>query len=155
MTSVRVTIPIPVRWSDLDAYGHVNNVSALELTQEARIGFFRYAHEHGDDLPWHDHSEGVATLVYIVHQEIEYLRSMPDPAGDALIDVWITRIDPAGLEFAYQIFGAEHDHPYTNIANTVATVDASNGRPRRLTPVERTAAEKYLDEPLRFRHREH
>ncbi|MCH4249907.1 MAG: acyl-CoA thioesterase [Microbacteriaceae bacterium] len=151
---MRVTTEIPVRWSDIDAYGHINNVSALEISQEARVGFFRRVHEDGGVLPWHDHRAGVTDLVYVVHQEIEYVRSMPDPLGSALVDVWITRIDPAGLELAYEIYGPEHDRPYTIVANTVAVVDAETGRPRRLTERERETASQYLDEPLRFRHRE-
>ena len=34
------TIEIPIRWLDLDAYGHVNNANYLNYTSEARIIFF-------------------------------------------------------------------------------------------------------------------
>ena len=30
-------LPMRVRWSDVDAYGHVNNVKYFEYFQEARI----------------------------------------------------------------------------------------------------------------------
>ena len=32
--------PLPVRWSDLDSYGHVNNVKFFDYLQEARIALF-------------------------------------------------------------------------------------------------------------------
>ena len=31
----RLHVPVPVRWADLDAYGHVNNVAVLRLLAEA------------------------------------------------------------------------------------------------------------------------
>ena len=31
---------VPLRWSDMDAYGHVNNVQYLRLLEEARITAF-------------------------------------------------------------------------------------------------------------------
>jgi acyl-CoA thioester hydrolase len=33
-------IPVPVRWTDLDAYGHVNNAAMVRLLEEARIAAF-------------------------------------------------------------------------------------------------------------------
>src|SRR5699024_10602173 len=33
-------LDIPVRWSDLDAYGHVNNAAMVRLLEEARIAAF-------------------------------------------------------------------------------------------------------------------
>ncbi|MDN5725576.1 MAG: thioesterase family protein [Propionibacteriales bacterium] len=34
-----VRVPCPVRWSDLDSYGHVNNVKFFDYVQEARISW--------------------------------------------------------------------------------------------------------------------
>src|SRR4029453_11919256 len=39
-TDVRLHVPTPLRWSDLDAYGHVNNARMLSLLEEARIPAF-------------------------------------------------------------------------------------------------------------------
>ena len=33
-------ITVPVRWSDVDGYGHVNNATMLRLLEEARIRAF-------------------------------------------------------------------------------------------------------------------
>lgn len=37
---MRLHVPIKLRWSDLDAYGHVNNAEMLRLLEEARIEAF-------------------------------------------------------------------------------------------------------------------
>lgn len=34
------TAHIPVRWGDMDNYGHVNNTVYLEYVQEARVAWF-------------------------------------------------------------------------------------------------------------------
>ena len=36
----RLTIPISLRWSDFDAYAHVNNAEMLRILEEARIQAF-------------------------------------------------------------------------------------------------------------------
>ena len=36
---MKVTVPVQVRWADLDAYGHVNNAAAFTLLEEARIDY--------------------------------------------------------------------------------------------------------------------
>lgn len=36
----RLHVPIAVRWSDLDAYEHVNNARMFTLLEEARIAAF-------------------------------------------------------------------------------------------------------------------
>ena len=37
---MRLSMPVALRWADLDAYGHVNNVEVLRLLEEARIAAF-------------------------------------------------------------------------------------------------------------------
>lgn len=34
----RLHVPIPLRWSDFDAYAHVNNAEMLRLLEEAHPG---------------------------------------------------------------------------------------------------------------------
>jgi len=57
--------PLFVRWSDLDSYGHVNNVKFFDYVQEARIAMI------DDTVGW---SDGAVWLV--VRQDLEYLRPM-------------------------------------------------------------------------------
>ena len=69
-------VDVPLRWSDMDAYGHVNNVQFLRLLEDARvIGFEEW---FGQDRSMLD--EGVL----VARHEIEYLaplvfRHRPDP----------------------------------------------------------------------------
>jgi acyl-CoA thioester hydrolase len=54
--------PLTVRWSDLDAYGHVNNVKFYDYVQEARVAIMTRS------LDW---SEGVVWA--LVRQDVEHL----------------------------------------------------------------------------------
>ena len=38
--AVRYTVQVPMRWSDMDAYGHVNNVVFLQYFEMARVDLF-------------------------------------------------------------------------------------------------------------------
>lgn len=63
--------PLTVRWSDLDAYGHVNNVKFYDFVQEARVAIMTAS------LDW---SAGVVWS--IVRQDVEYLKPLdfrPEP----------------------------------------------------------------------------
>lgn len=40
MTGSVLRVEIPMRWGDMDAYGHVNNVNLIRLMEEARIAGF-------------------------------------------------------------------------------------------------------------------
>ena len=47
---MRIHIPIPLRWGDLDAYNHVNNVHMLRILEEARVRAL-WAPEVGEPAP--------------------------------------------------------------------------------------------------------
>ncbi|HEY5821987.1 MAG TPA: thioesterase family protein [Propionibacteriaceae bacterium] len=55
--------PLAVRWSDLDAYGHVNNVKYYDYIQEARIALVT------ERLGW-----GESGMWLVVRQDVEYRR---------------------------------------------------------------------------------
>ncbi|HLV54599.1 MAG TPA: thioesterase family protein [Actinotalea caeni] len=151
----RISIPIQIRWSDIDGYGHVNNAAMLTLLEEARIATFWNA-----DLP-----EGAArptqTLVggptaehftLVARQEVEYLAPLPFSQRPARVDLWVSRIGGASLEVNYEVFSPD-DVRCAIAATSIVMVDAASGRPRKLTAEERAALEPLLDEPLQFRRR--
>ena len=79
----RLEIPVQLRWSDMDAYQHVNNVEMLRLLEEARIEAF-WSHPVGPDgsrvesaFPTAVIDAGPAAEVstLVARQEIEYLQA--------------------------------------------------------------------------------
>ena len=127
------------RWSDLDAYGHVNNVTWLEYLQEARVDMlFVHAPAHG--------AEALAEGVLVVRAEIDYRKVMVFRQEPYPIEMWVSRVGGASFTIGYEIAdeGAAGQRILYGKASTVlAPVDLETGRPRRLTELEREILGKF------------
>ena len=159
---MRLHVPTPLRWSDLDAYGHVNNARMLSLLEEARIQAFwvnddgTAEHAVGASTAVLDASPGAATLTLIARQEVEYLAPIPYQRLPLDIELWIGHMGGASLDVCYEVYSPPGTDPrtlYTRAVTTIVLVDAASERPRRITTDERAAWEPYLGESLEFRRR--
>ena len=156
----RLHVPIRLRWSDLDAYGHVNNAAMLTLLEEARIAVFW-------NLEGLDASEPVPTAVIgagatsdtftlIAHQEVEYLAPIPYVRQPLDVQMWIGRLGGASLQVCYEVWSPVGDEPamlYARAASAIVLVDSATLKPRRITDSEREAWSPYLDDPVTFTQR--
>jgi acyl-CoA thioester hydrolase len=123
-----------VRWSDMDAYGHVNNARFLTLYEEARVAmFFIGARDHGLG----SFEEGIV----IARHEIDYLRPV-DYGEPVRIEMWISEQRAASFTVSYELFD---DGVLASRAKSVCVpYSLANGHPRRLTPEEREFLRPYL-----------
>ncbi|KQO62985.1 acyl-CoA thioesterase [Curtobacterium sp. Leaf261] len=155
----RLHVPTRIRWSDIDAYGHVNNSAMLRLLEEARIMAFwapdpeelEASPETPD--PIIDGRPGSGTLTVIAGQRLEYLASIPYLRRPLDIQLWIGRIGGASIDVSYEVcspVGTDPFEVYTRATTTLVLVDAESNRPRRLTATERAACEAYMEEPVAF-----
>lgn len=154
---MRLFVPVPLRWADLDAYGHVNNVEALRILEEARIAAF-WRHDE-DQWPTAvlDAGPGAGTHTFVASTEVEYLVPLGYHRDPVVVETWIGHLGGASIDVCYQITtgsGAERV-VYVQARTTVVLVDAATGRPRRIGEAERTAWLPYLEEPVRLRRRGH
>jgi acyl-CoA thioester hydrolase len=154
---MRLHVPIKLRWSDLDAYGHVNNAEMLRLLEEARIEAFWVADDAeaavGGSTAVLDGRPGADTLTLIARQEIEYLAPIPYLRQPLDVQLWLGRLGGASLEVCYEVWAPEGAEPrtlFSRAATTIVLVDAASQRPRRINDTERAAWEPYVDEPVRF-----
>jgi acyl-CoA thioester hydrolase len=129
------------RWSDLDAYGHVNNVTWLEYLQEARVDMlFVHAPAHG--------AEGLADGVLVVRAEIDYRRVMVFRQEPYPIEMWVSRVGGASFTIGYEIAEEDDDGSrvvYGKASTVLAPVDLVTSRPRRLTELEREILGKFKE----------
>jgi acyl-CoA thioester hydrolase len=137
----RHTFLLKPRWSDLDAYNHVNNVTWLEYLQEARVDMLLvHAPEHG--------AEGLAEGVLVVRAEIDYRKPMGFRQEPYPIHMWVSRLGAASFTVSYEISDQlpEGGALVYGHANTVlAPVDLATGAPRRLTGYEREVLAYFLE----------
>lgn len=151
-----LVVPVTVRWSDLDAYGHVNNVAVLTLLEEARVAALWRLGRPGEGptnaLPG---GPDAPVRTFVVHQEIEHRAPLHYPAAPLPVRLWFARLGAADLTVAYEIpAGTTAGAPVAVVATTaLAVVDAVTSRPTRLGADLRAAWEPLLGPPPRFRHR--
>lgn len=152
----RLNIQIPLRWSDFDAYAHVNNAEMLRLLEEARIqAFWRPDEgvEGGLATAVLDSRPGAEMISLIARQEIEYLAPIPYMRTPIDIEMWIGRIGGASLEICYELYSPSGVVPrvlFTKAATTLVMVTAATGRPQRIPEELRSAWSPYIEEPVGF-----
>ncbi|MDO8338963.1 MAG: thioesterase family protein [Microcella sp.] len=151
----RIHVPIALRWSDLDAYGHVNNARMLTLLEEARIEvFWRGRGASATPLPELHIDEGAQSL--IARQEVEYLAQIPHLRDPLDVQLWIGALGGASLDVCYEVCSPEGAEPHVVFARAMSTlvlVDQESGRPRRISDRERALWAPYIEEPVAFRRR--
>lgn len=149
---MRLPVPVLVRWSDLDAYGHVNNASLLTLLEEARVtAFWAGGPEGSPTTAVIDAGPGATSVTVIARQEAEYLAQIPHHREPIVVDTWIGRMAGASMDVCYEVLSPDAKQVYARAQTTVVMLDAATGEPRRLTADERAAWEPYLEEPIAFR----
>ncbi|MCY0942866.1 acyl-CoA thioesterase [Streptomyces antarcticus] len=133
----RHTYPCPIRWSDMDIYGIVNNVSFVRYLEEARVDFiFRMAPTEGDAF----FREGSV----VVSHQIRYRSRLVHRHEPVDIEMWVSDLQSATVTIDYAV--RDGDLVYATASTTMAPFDYRAGRPRRLTDAETGFFEKYLEE---------
>lgn len=124
-----------VRFDDLDAFGHVNNVTFAEYLQEARIDFAHRYLAYGD----RPHEGAV-----VVHQSIDYLAPVPFRSEPLQVSVWVTRIGTASFDLAYEL--SDEATLFARASGTFVSFNVRDSRPSPLTPGDRAALERFTEE---------
>jgi acyl-CoA thioester hydrolase len=83
---------LPVRWSDLDSYGHVNNVKFYDYLQEARIALWR------DTFGWQD-----STVWLVVRQDLDYRRPLDFRLAPYEVTTVVSQVGNRSLTLAAEI----------------------------------------------------
>jgi acyl-CoA thioester hydrolase len=129
----------PLRWADMDAFGHVNNVAFLRYLEEARIDFmFRLAPGEG--------SASFTGGSVVARHEIDYLRPLVHRHDPVTIETWVTDITAASMTVRYEV--KDPEVLYARAATVVVPYNLQAQRPRRITPEEKEFLEQYLDEKV-------
>jgi acyl-CoA thioester hydrolase len=111
-----------MRWSDMDAYRHVNNSAYLAYLEQARVAMFFHRHE------------GFNAGTVISRHEIDYLHPIVYHPKPLRVEVWIENVGGARFTVRYEIF--DDDVLTARASTTCVTFDFITDRPRRLTAEE-------------------
>lgn len=123
------------RYSDLDPFGHVNNVAYHDYLQDARVWFM--VNVIGG------HAEEIDQIV--VRQEIAFhrpLRLRPEPIT---VVMWVSRVGGASYDFSYRIMDEAGIHCATAMTQ-LAFFDKETETARRIPPLVRQLLLQHMQE---------
>ncbi len=110
-------VPLPVRWTDLDSYGHVNNAKVYDYLQQARIT----ATTQWDPTMARAGSKGAQHMWLIARQDVDYLAQIPHR-----LEPYEVRVAPVHLGTSSIVLASEVVDPETgtvhNRARTILVV---------------------------------
>ncbi|RUQ97534.1 acyl-CoA thioesterase [Labedella endophytica] len=153
---MRVHVPVHLRWGDLDAYNHVNNVELMRLLEEARVRAFWRSGEDEDGvdrgMALIEAEVGADTVTLIARHEVVYLAPIAYRRAPLDVQLWISHLGGASLDVCYDVFGSGEASGdlYARAVSTIVLLDTATNRPRRITDEERLAWSVYLGEPLQL-----
>jgi acyl-CoA thioester hydrolase len=141
----------PLRWADMDAMGHVNNVTYVDYLQEARVDVFRlHAPRPG--------GEELAEGVVVVRHEVDYLTPLAFRREPVAIDVWVSEVRAASFTLSYEVYDERPDGSrtvYLRARSALTPYVFADERPRRITASERDVLDGLRDDRPGPRSREH
>jgi acyl-CoA thioester hydrolase len=118
--------PCRVRFSDVDVYGHVNNVKYFEYYQEARIALF-------GSLGREEDPERFAVVVARVN--VDYRRPILFRSEPYVIESWISRVGGSSFDLRAEITDGET--VLSRAEAVLVTFDLATQSARPLTDLER------------------
>jgi acyl-CoA thioester hydrolase len=120
------------RWSDMDAFGHVNHANTVTLLEEARIDLlFVEASRHG--------AAGIASGVVVARLVVDYHAPLLATGSKVRVEVSVREMRNVSFTLDYTVHGGlSQEDPVVATAETMLVpYDLTAARPRRLSAAER------------------
>ena len=126
-----------MRWSDMDALGHVHNARFMEYYEAARTELIHRLLAEATD--W----EGVGLVVR--RNEVDYLVPLVYRPRPIAVDTWIERIGTTSMTLAYEAVEDDRSVIYGRARTVMVTVDAASGQPVPLPEPVRQLLHRYQE----------
>ena len=120
------------RWSDMDAYGHVNHANTVTLLEEARVDLlFGEAARHG--------AADMANGVVVARLVVDYHTPLVVDGASVRVEIVVRELRAASFTLDYTIHSGrrESDAVVATAETMLVPYNREAGRPRRLTDAER------------------
>jgi acyl-CoA thioester hydrolase len=124
------TVPLQVRFGDLDPRGHINNVAYFAYLETARVEFLRALRP-----------SPIGSLV-VARAECDFLVEIPGRARQVDVTVAVEAIGRTSFTLAQEV---RLDGTLHARGRTVLVVVGDDARPRALTTEERGQLEEHLN----------
>ncbi|MFE3579413.1 acyl-CoA thioesterase [Streptomyces vinaceus] len=130
------TFQCQVRWSDMDANGHVNNAVYSRYLEETRMNMFA-------DLVPADPAERLARNFFVSEQSMKFVRPLVHRAEPITITARVTGIK--AVSFSLDCGIRDEETTYLTASTLMVAYDSTAGRVRRLTATERESLERFMN----------
>ncbi|MBO0866006.1 MAG: acyl-CoA thioesterase [Mycobacterium sp.] len=129
--------PVPVRWSDIDMYQHINHATMVTILEEARVPFLRDT--FGGDIG--------TTGLLIADVRVSYKGQLRLADSPLQVMMWVKRLRAVDFTIGYEVrsVGARPDSRPAVIAETqLAAFHIDEQRLVRLSPHHREYLQRWL-----------
>lgn len=147
-----IRVNVPMRWSDMDAYGHINNVEILRMLEEARI--LAFGPPGGTGAPGTEppialfNSVPANTQSLISEHRVKYLAPLEYRNIPADVDVWVSSVKAASLGISYLVSDPVTGAPCVKAETVLAFVDGASGRLLRVSAEQRELIRPWAGESV-------
>jgi acyl-CoA thioester hydrolase len=126
----RFVTEVSMRWSDMDAYRHINNAAYVTYLEDVRTALFRSR-------------EGYRATTVISRAEIDYVRPVVYRGRPLRAEAWIADLGAASFLLRYELFDGQHLAVRAN--TTCVAYDLERNTLRRFTTEEKAALQPLLE----------
>ncbi|MDY6052448.1 MAG: thioesterase family protein [Rothia sp. (in: high G+C Gram-positive bacteria)] len=148
------TFHIPLRWGDMDAYGHVNNVTMMQILEEARVALFGPPPSSGDPalhvgegtdgqagrasapLPLFD-TLPTGTQALVAENYVKYRSPLAYRGLPARVEMQVSKVTAASLVITYELFDSVTGVHCVSASTTLAFFNTETGSLVRLSAEQR------------------
>jgi acyl-CoA thioester hydrolase len=124
LTSFPLVTVIPVLWGDLDAFGHVNNVTYLRWAETARVDYLVRIAQF-PELPPKDIAPILASI------KCDYRRVLQHP-DTALVGTRVARIGNSSFQMLHRIVSQQMGEIAAEVDSTLVLLDYRTHEPVRI-----------------------
>jgi acyl-CoA thioester hydrolase len=132
VTAVATEVKIPIRWRDVDAYGHVNNAVFLNYLEEARD---RLVGSLFDKQAWD---------FVIARVAIDYRSELNQSDREVMVECRVTGFGTSSVRTAERVLAAD-GRLSAESGSVIVARDPETGRSRPLTDVEKVILQRAID----------
>jgi acyl-CoA thioester hydrolase len=135
--SVGFVAPVPVRWSDIDMYQHVNHATMVTILEEARVQFLREAFE-----------VDILTIgLLIAEVKVTYKGQLRLVDSPLQVTMWTKRLRAVDFTLGYEVRSVSADpesRPAVIAESQLAAVHIEEERLVRLSPHHREYLQRWI-----------
>jgi acyl-CoA thioester hydrolase len=135
--SVGFVAPVPVRWSDIDVYQHINHATMVTILEEARVPFLKDAFA----------ADIASTGLLIADVRVTYKGQRRLADSPLQVTIWVMRLRAVDFTLGYEVRSVNADpesKPAVIAESQLAAFHIEEQRLVRLSPHHQEHLQRWL-----------